>query len=572
MDNQFPIFTTPNECQDCYKCVRHCSCKAIRIVNARAAVIPELCVCCGECVKVCPAHAKKIRSDLSRAKFMLANGARLYASVAPSFIGYFPGVTIEMLSGALAKLGFAGCSETALGAELVSARSAEFLRTAPDGIYISSACPAVVEFIGKYHRNFVDRITPVVSPVQAHSRLIHQEFGPDAKVLFFGPCAAKKLEADSAPDDLALALTFPVLESWLREADIQLKPELTAPVVPRRAEEGRVYALEGGMNDTLRDTSGSVRYIAVSGLDDLSRVLDKVDPGNAPGGGKLFIEALACSGGCVNGPAMRPGSADAATIMRTFSTGVNRTSIGRPVTVDIARRFSGQNIPSGEVSPEELLRSLAAVGKFSAADELNCGGCGYNTCREFAAAMSQGKAEPSMCLSYLRRISQKTSTALIRYIPVGVVIADNKLQIVECNRHFAELCGEDSLVAYDAGGNLAGAFLASMVEFTDLFESVLSNGGELERFNQVYGKKILNISVFSITPGQTVGAVVQDVTRSELKREQVAEKAREVIRENVLTVQKIARDLGEHMAKTEVLLDEVAGIYSEHQHSDGSGE
>ncbi len=177
-----------------------------------------------------------------------------------------------------------------------------------------------------------------------------------------------------------------------------------------------------------------------------------------------------------------------------------------------------------------------------------------------------------MCLSYLRRISQKTSTALIRYIPVGVVIADNKLQIVECNRHFAELCGEDSLVAYDAGGNLAGAFLASMVEFTDLFESVLSNGGELERFNQVYGKKILNISVFSITPGQTVGAVVQDVTRSELKREQVAEKAREVIRENVLTVQKIARDLGEHMAKTEVLLDEVAGIYSEHQHSDGSGE
>ncbi|MEA4863237.1 MAG: [Fe-Fe] hydrogenase large subunit C-terminal domain-containing protein [Victivallaceae bacterium] len=562
MNDAFPVYTTPNECQDCYKCVRHCIPKAIRIVNARAAVIPELCVSCGQCVKVCPAHAKKIRSDLARAKFLLGDNAPVYASVAPSFIGYFKNVTIGQLASALRKLGFAGTGETALGAQLVSARLGEMLRAMPHGVMLSSACPAAVEFIAKYHPEWAAHIAPVDSPVISHTKLLHRLYGDAAKVVFFGPCAAKKVEADHAPKDLALALTFPTLADWFAEAGIDPAAEPETTLVPEPAEEGRCYSLEGGMNDTLRNAGDGVRYIAASGLDDISRLLAGVDPEKCTDG-KLFIELLACPGGCVNGPAMDAASAsNTAVIMRTLAFGGSRSSVGRPVPVDISHGYFRDQPKENAIGEKELREALASVGKFSPEDELNCGGCGYNTCREFAKAKLQGKAEASMCLSYLRKISQKTSNALIKYIPAGVVIVDRNLQVLECNRHFAELCGADTLTAFDACGSLSGAFLSTMVEFTDLFDSALSGAGEIVRLNQLYGKKILNISVFSITPGQTAGAVIQDVTQSELHREQVAEKAREVIRKNVLTVQKIARDLGEHMAATEILLDEVAGSYA----------
>src|SRR5574344_507684 len=204
-----PVYTIENECQDCYKCVRHCPVKAIRIVNGKASVIPDACVACGECVKVCPAHAKKIRSDLSRLKELLASGAKLYASVAPSYAGYFKGVTIGQVSGALKRLGFAGVSETAHGAESVSAHVSRLLDQTDSPLVISSACPAAVDMVCKYLPAYAKYISPLPSPVRAHCVRLREKYGPDAKIVFFGPCAAKKNEADRYPDVLALACVFP---------------------------------------------------------------------------------------------------------------------------------------------------------------------------------------------------------------------------------------------------------------------------------------------------------------------------------------------------------------------------
>lgn len=566
MNQNFPIYTTANECQDCYKCVRHCHCKAIRIVNARAAVIPELCVSCGECVKVCPAEAKKIRSDLSRAQYLLHSGAKVYASIAPSYVGYFKDIPIGRLAAALKRLGFVGASETAIGAQFVSAQTAELLKQAGPGVYLSTACPASVDFIRKYYPAWTDNFLQVTSPVMAHCKYLKQIYGDDIKIIFVGPCAAKKNEADRNPDDLSLAITFAALESWLKSEGISLDKMNEEPLVPVQAEEGRVYSIEGGMNETLRSPEVDARLLAVSGLPNIARLIEKVDL--APlkeSGSKIFVEMLACDGGCVNGPVMGRESSRIDILLETAAHAPHRSSVGREVPVNIQQLIYPDR--HSEPQPEEaaILQALHRIGKYSAEDELNCGGCGYNSCREFAKAMLDGKAETSMCLSYLRKISQKTSNALIRYIPVAVVLAGQDLQVIECNRHFAELCGEDTLLAFDACGNLNGAYLDSMIDFTDLFESVLANGGEIEKFNQVSGEKILNISVFTINEGQTVGAVIQDVTQNELKREQIAERAKEVIRKNVMTVQKIARYLGEHMADTEILLKEVAGTYTDHK-------
>ena len=566
MNQNFPIYTTANECQDCYKCVRHCHCKAIRIVNARAAVIPELCVSCGECVKVCPAEAKKIRSDLSRAQYLLHSGAKVYASIAPSYVGYFKDIPIGRLAAALKRLGFVGASETAIGAQFVSAQTAELLKQAGPGVYLSTACPASVDFIRKYYPAWTDNFLPVTSPVMAHCKYLKQIYGDDIKIIFVGPCAAKKNEADRNPDDLSLAITFAALESWLKSEGLSLDKMNEEPLVPVQAEEGRVYSIEGGMNETLRSPEVDARLLAVSGLPNIARLIEKVDLATLKeSGSKIFVEMLACDGGCVNGPVMGRESSRIDILLETAAHAPHRSSVGREVPVNIQQLIYPDR--HSEPQPEEaaILQALHRIGKYSAEDELNCGGCGYNSCREFAKAMLDGKAETSMCLSYLRKISQKTSNALIRYIPVAVVLAGQDLQVIECNRHFAELCGEDTLLAFDACGNLNGAYLDSMIDFTDLFESVLANGGEIEKFNQVSGEKILNISVFTINEGQTVGAVIQDVTQNELKREQIAERAKEVIRKNVMTVQKIARYLGEHMADTEILLKEVAGTYTDHK-------
>ena len=554
-----PVYTIENECQDCYKCVRHCHCKAIRIVNGKASVIAENCVACGECVKVCPSHAKKIRTDLPRLQQMLGTSVKLYASIAPSFTAYFPGTTIGQLATALKKIGFAGVAETAIGAQAVSRQTAGFLKNTDLNFVISSACPACVDYIRKYHPQYTANIVPLHSPVMAHCQMIKERFGADCKVVFFGPCAAKKNEADRNPEIFSLAVTFATLEELFEENGIIPMAEEESALLMDNAEEGRFYAVEGGMNDTLRDENCGIRYISVSGLENLDRML-RFYHGSA-GERKIFLEALACPGGCINGPVIPAAYAGGLDVIaETDKISTMAASSKRAAQEHIESEFSADSLPEWHASEKELTIALAKVGKFTREDELNCGACGYNTCREFATALLQHKAEEAMCHTYLRKNFERTSNALIRFIPAAVVMVDENLNICECNRNFAVM--SEMTEVYDALGNLNTiAIDHALPGFSELFSSVISNGGEIEKFNQKLQDKIVNISVFSIAHGKSAGAVIQDITKNELQREHIAEKAREVIRKNVLTVQQVARLFGEHVAETEILLNEIAGSY-----------
>ena len=563
-----PVYTTENECQDCYKCVRHCPVKAIRIVGGKASVIPEACVACGQCVKVCPAHAKKIRSDLARLKELLASGAKLYASVAPSFAGYFKGVTIGRLAAALRRLGFAGTSETAHGAESVSAHVSRLLAETDSPLVISSACPAAVDMVRKYLPGYAKFISPLPSPVRAHCGLLREAFGADAKVVFFGPCAAKKNEADRNPGQLALACVFPALERLLEERGISLAPDGEEDELALGpAEEGRFYSVEGGMNDTIRDGSANVRYVSVSGLENLRRMLGELPrelrSGAAPAARKIFVEALACPGGCVNGPAMPADGGSLATLFATDAESPIQTSAGRCFAHCGTAAYPPEPVREEEPDEATMAQALARVGKTSKADELNCGACGYETCRAFARALIAGKAEEAQCHTFLKRNFQRTSNALIKYIPAGVVIVDGRGLVTECNRQFAEMCGETGV--FDALGSLDGiACDALMGEFSDLFAGALEHGSETVKYRQPWKGRLVTVSVFPIAKGEFAGAVVQDVTQNEGRREEIAAKAREVIAKNVYTVQQVARLFGEHIAETEIMLNEIAGAYESH--------
>ncbi|BDU75431.1 [Fe-Fe] hydrogenase large subunit C-terminal domain-containing protein [Mesoterricola sediminis] len=557
MNGQMPIFTEKTRCQDCYKCVRQCPVKAIRVQEGSAAVIPERCVFCGTCVNVCPVGAKKVRDDLYRAKFLVKRRPVVIASLAPSFAAEFPGIPAANLVRAIKALGFTGVSETALGAQQVTGACAGALARDPDAVMISSACPTAVELIRKYHPQHLDRITPFLSPLLAHCRLLRRTFGEDAGVVFFGPCISKKLEADRFPHLLDVALTFTELRRWFEERGID--PAAMAEgddgaFVPEAAAAGALYPMDGGMARGVRAAGiDGVRYMAFSGIhysEDALRGLDE-------GARGLFMELLACEGGCVNGPQASRTCGTAVKWMRVLDRHPGEPVAPEPPEVDLAVPWIHEPVPTRTHTPAEIRQALRQVGKTTPEDLLNCGGCGYDACEALAAALLDGRAEPGMCVSHMRKLAMNKANALIRAMPSGVVIADENLSIIECNQLFAELMGPECALIYEAKPGMEGASLAKVAPFSRLFREALEGNGEPIRKDLRVGDRIIRLMVFPIESGRMAGGILQDITEPAVEREQIIQKTQDVIRKNVTTVQQIAYLLGENAAETELILGSI---------------
>lgn len=564
MNKIFPVYTVAAECQDCYKCLRQCPVKAIKVEQGRAAVIPDACIACGRCVEVCPAGAKRIRDDLGRTKYLLSRKAEVYVSLAPSYAAAFPGVPADALVRALKKLGFAGVSETALGAELVNRAVAGRLRDGELPLNISTACPVAVDYICKYMPEMSDALTPTLSPMLAHGQLLHELYGADIGVVFIGPCIAKKCEADEFGQWVDTALTFEDLNRWLEQTD--LLPEKGAavdekPFVPYTAKEGALYPMVGGMNETLRLglKDNPARLLSVAGLRNIRHALEglKQMPPTEP----VFLELLACDGGCLGGPCV-PKETALAGEMTIRREAVLPDAPSGDAVLNLTRTLRKTVPVADAVDHTRIQEALTRIGKHGPDDELNCSGCGYETCRAFALAVVAGRAEPSMCLSNLRKKAQRKANALLRCMPSGVVIADRDLNVVECNENLAQIFGGDLLLGYRASPGLEGVALRKVLPFADVFQRVLDNGQDVRRELIRIDDRLINLTVFTIEPHETVGGILLDVTSAELRREHIATRAREVIDKNLAAVQEIAFRLGEHMADTEILLRSIAEDYA----------
>jgi iron only hydrogenase large subunit-like protein len=567
MQRAYPIYTVETECQDCYKCVRHCPVKAIKVGNGHAAVVPELCIACGHCVEICPAHAKKVRDDSNIAKELIKNKEAAYVSLAPSWISDFENFSPAKIITALKQLGFTGISETALGAQAVSANVANMLKDHDHGALISSACPVVVDYIRKYQDNFVPAISKFLSPALAHAGILRQTYGKDIAVVFIGPCIAKKNEADRHPELINAALTFNELRDWLARENINLDNIISndnETFIPESAEEGAIYPIGGGMNKTLQIIPEFKDIILsdLDGLENLKLALDDLKPEQIDE--PVFIEALACHGGCVHGPGVQHKSPGLVERLRVIGNcRLPEVSPKREYHLDITDTQKADKVQDREVTLQELQKALRGIGKTTPEDELNCGGCGYDSCRSFATALVLEKAESSMCVSFMRKNAQKKANALLRTIPSGVVIVDKNLELIECNRRFAEIFGNATLQIFDTKPGMNGADLKRLVPFYDLFTNCLNSGKDIYRNSYRMDNKLLDITVFSIEANEVAGAVIADVTNTELRREQIAKRASEVINKNLNTVQDIACKLGEHMAETEILLRSISEEYAD---------
>ena len=566
MNNQYPVYTLVNECHDCYKCVRECPVKAIKIENNHASVIPEKCISCGTCVKVCPANAKCVRSDLEKVQNLLIAGKDVYVSLAPSWSGVFEMSPQKMIA-VLKRLGFKDVSETALGAQEVSIRTAEMLNQTDKGLWISSACPVIVDFIRMYKPEFSKYITPIGSPARTHAKMLKEEYGNDIAVVFIGPCIGKKKEADAQDELIDLAITFEELKIWISDKlpDIsEIQKDENNTFVPRNAHEGALYPIDGGMNETIRKigVKNDVQLMEICSIPAFERALDNLDPQKISR--PIFVEALACEGGCVAGPCISTDKASISIISDVLAKIKQRPEIPKMPEVVVEYDYQPAGVPESRYSLEEITKTLKKIGKHTIDDELNCGGCGYSSCRELAVALLDGVAEPSMCVSYMRKIAMRKAAAMLRCMPAAIVMVDNNMNILEANDNFMRMFTGDMYEIFKARPDgLTGAAIDRIVEFADIFRTILKTGKGLHKEHYAVGDKLYDINAFTIEPNEIVGAIITDVTQSETNREKISEKAKEVISKNISIVQEIACLLGEHMVETETLLNSIANDYDD---------
>lgn len=524
-----------------------------------------MCIYCGRCVSVCPTGAKKVRDGISRARLLIRNKKEVYVSLAPSYVAEY-GENHKAIITSLKKLGFKGVSETALGAQEVSNQVHQFLSVRQSGTYISSACPVVIELIRKYYPQHTLSITPFMSPMLTHAQQLRHWYGNDIGIVFIGPCIAKKSEADTAFQSVDVALTFKELNDWLKKENIQLEEDNTSvdqTFIPAEAQHGTIYPTDGGMVETIKKKKKipNCSYLCFSGLKNIRKLLDNLEPNKEKN--VVFLELLACETGCLNGPGMSENKISITkqlSLQNTYQKRIAKNNDTHPMEehLNIERDFFNiQSLNTQAFDEDSIKEALLSIGKTCISDELNCSGCGYDTCRDFAKALIMKHAEPDMCVSYMRKVAHHKATVLLQKMPSGVIIINNDHKVVEMNESFARLLGGDLLISYEATPGMRGAMVDKLGDVAHMLKTALITGKEYYEIPVNENGKQLQLSIFNIQKYKLITGIIQSTAQPEFKKDIIEKRTREVINKNMETVQKIAFLLGENAAHTDSLLNSI---------------
>ena len=545
---------TGSRCRDCYKCLRECPVKAIKYVDHEARIIEDRCILCGKCTVVCPQNAKRVHSEIADVEALLASGKPVVASVAPSFVSAFGLKDFLPMGIALGKLGFTAAEETAVGANIVTAEYEKLLETGEYKNFITSACPAINRMIQLYYPRALKYLAPVASPMVAHARLLKRRY-PDAAIVFIGPCIAKKREGRES-GLISAVLTFNELNTMFNARSID--PKKVAAVSAGGAENNRskYYPISRGIIKSFNKLPKGYEYVAVDGVKRSFDVLDDIDSLEG-----MFIEINCCEYACINGPATlkTEGALKSNESVRKYAlSSLTDESAGAyidPEGVDLAEGHP--RITLGNVVPSErdIRATLAKTGKIKPEDELNCGACGYPTCREKAIAVLNGNADLDMCIPYMRKRAESMSFEIIQNSPNGIIMMDYDLKITESNAIARKLLGIEL-------SDPKGTYLYESVNAAEFFQAVGS--GKNVHKKKVYieeTKRYVDMNIVLLPEHKTLFAVLKDVTDNVEYSKQLDEvrsktlsTTDEVIKKQMRVAQEIASLLGETTAETKVAL------------------
>lgn len=539
-----------SNCKNCYKCIRHCPVKSIRFSANQAHVIGNECILCGQCFVVCPQNAKQIVDETEKVKVLIQSGAPVYASVAPSFIANYNGVGINGIRAALKKLGFADAEETALGATEVKTEYEKMLADGTKDVLISSCCHSVNLLIQKYFPSLLPYLADVMSPMQAHCSDIKKRV-PQAKTVFIGPCVAKKDEALHYEGIVDAVLTFEELTEWLKAEKIELEAD------PDKTEKSRArfFPTTGGILKTMKTREPDYVYMAIDGTENCIAALKEIERGNVH---KCFIEMSACSGGCVGGPVMEKYHRSPVIDYRSVSdyAGEKDFDVVQPDSLELRKRFEPIELRNVTPSEDEIKAILKKMGKNRPEDELNCGSCGYDTCREKAIAIYHGKAEISMCLPYLKEKAESFSDCIVSNTPNALIVVNEALEVQQINPAARKILN----VRY--ASDILGDQIVRILDpkpFLDVLESkrdIRNRKTYLAEYD-----KFVEQTVIYDTNYHMLLCIMRDITEQETEREkreklrnQTVETADNVVDKQMRIVQEIASLLGETAAETKIAL------------------
>lgn len=542
-------------CKNCFKCLRECPVKAIGFKNGQAEILTENCLICGHCLNVCPQNAKKVRNDVGAVKAVIASGKKVIASVAPSFIAAFPYKTLPQFEQVLKALGFSEAQETSVGAAAVTREYERLLSACNTPVLISTACPTIVRLVEKYYPEALTYLADTVSPMTAHARMIKKEMG-DVSVVFIGPCISKKDEATWDSDAVDYALTFEELEGWIKEAGVSVDTKVPDTGKAGNVQKARFYPVPGGIIKSLSKIRPDVSYISISGISKCRDVLEKLVEGNLHG---YFIEMSACEDSCISGPHMlKPAGGIIESIREVTEYSQSETGSDFPDMegIDLHRSFKIQPAPNQQPGEMAIAEILAKTGKKCPQDELNCGACGYSTCREKAIAVYQGKAELNMCMPYMRERAEFISDNVIAFTPNAIIVLDSFLNIQAYNQAAANMFGIDSVHRYK------GSYIGELTESSLYEEALIRKKNILDKRIYLFkNDKYVELSVIYVPEHNIIFGLYKDLTEERIQTEKLnkvkihtIETADRVIEKQMRIAQEIAMLLGESTAETKIAL------------------
>ncbi len=542
-----------SNCKNCYKCIRNCPVKSIRFSANQAHIIGNECVLCGRCFVVCPQNAKEITSEVEKVKVLLQSGDPVYVSLAPSFVANYDGVGISAMEKALKQLGFAGCEETAIGATIVKKEYDRILREDNKDILISSCCHSINLLIQKYFPKELEYLADVLSPMQAHCVDIKKRY-PNAKTVFIGPCVAKKDEAEYYGNIVDAVLTFEELTQWLKQENIVLEQDIDKT----QESLARFFPTTGGILKTMAKNAESYTYLAIDGIENCIAALKDIENGKIH---KCFIEMSSCVGSCIGGPVMEKFHRSHVKDYIAVSdyAGDKDFVVEQPSAIDLRKNLEPIELRAEEPSESEIKDILRQMGKTKPEDELNCGSCGYDTCRAKAKAIYQGKAEISMCLPYLKDKAESFSDSIVNNTPNGLIVLNDKLEVQQINSAARKIMNIRS--ASDVLGDQVVRILDPKI-----FITVLETKRTI-RDQRVYlaeYQKYVEQTVVYDNDYHLIICIMRDVTDEENERkkkesisQQTVEIADKVVDKQMRIVQEIASLLGETAAETKIVLSKL---------------
>ncbi len=551
------------KCKHCYKCVRHCGVKAIMVKNEKAEIMPDYCILCGKCIQVCPQNAKRLTSELNIVKKWIHEDQEVVVSIAPSYVGILEHHTKEQVHTALLELGFSKIRETAEGAAMVTEEYARLLQSKSMDTIITTCCPSVNELVEKYYPSLTPYLAPVVSPMVAHGRLLKKEYGEQIKTVFLGPCIAKMREARDSRYEGAIdaVLNFDDIHAWLTDKDINICDCEPTPFDSIDTKINALYPVSNGVINSVLVTQpekDGYRKFYVHGEENCIDLCENLQNGELK---NCFIEMNMCTGGCIKGPALFTKTDSRFKIKLDMQDNIpqepaSAVSIQSMLDkVNMKTTFSNRSPVSTVPTEKEIEDILHMTGKSKPEHELNCGACGYPTCREKAIAVFQKKAEPNMCIPFLYEESHSLSNLVLQTSPNIILILDRDLKIIEYSAIGEKYFGKTRTEALNM-------YAFELVDPTD-YQWVLDTKQNIHSKKVHYPEYDLSTlqNIVYIKESNAVLVTIIDISKDEAqaklnyeKNIETIELAQKVIQKQMMVAQEIAGLLGETTAETKTTL------------------